>query len=395
MKEIKNNVLNWASNLDENTLAQAELSARSPVLSGHIALMPDAHFGLGATVGSVIPTENAIIPSAVGVDIGCGMIAALTDLNASDLPDSLDQLHHSISRSIPAGLGEWHTEPSERAVRWMSAHLLQPHVDVDLNKMQSRAVNQLGSLGSGNHFLEVCLDEKDQVWVVLHSGSRGVGNVLAHQHIKKATHLAGQLNRMLEDPDLAYFLDTDEGYQDYIKDMLWSQAYALANREIMMNVALKDLFHEVGKGAAIDRINCHHNFTVRERHYGKDMWITRKGAIKADVGDMGVIPGSMGDRSFIVKGLGDPASYNSSAHGAGRRMSRGQARRTLTEDSLRERMKGKAWNDQAALDLLDEHPDAYKSIDQVMDDQKDLVEIVSVLHQVLNYKGVDTKKRRR
>ena len=377
----------WGTDMDEGTLRQAERTARMPVVAGHVALMPDAHIGVGATIGSVIPTENAIIPAAVGVDIGCGMIAVETDLHAKRLPDDMQPLVGRFGRSVPAGVGRGRDLKSagasdqritRRAEKWMAEH---PH---DLpDGLDKRALSQLGTLGSGNHFLEVCLDEREVVWVVLHSGSRGVGNRLADRHIK----LARKQEQALEDRDLAYFLEGTVEFNAYISDMLWAQTYALENRELMLDAALADLFAFVGNGHEFGRINCHHNFAQREEHEGRWLWITRKGAIRAARGDMGVIPGSMGTKSYIVRGLGDAESYMSSSHGAGRRMSRGQAKRELTEKSLVEAMKGKAWN-QDAKGLLDEHPLAYKDIDQVMEAQKDLVEIIHTLRQVANYKGL-------
>ena len=377
----------WGTDIDEGALVQAERTARLPIMAGHVALMPDAHVGIGATVGSVIPTENAIIPAAVGVDIGCGMIAVETDLSAEHLPDDLQPLVGQFGRSVPAGVGRGRDLKSSgasdqratrRAEKWMAEH---PH---DLpDGLDKRALSQLGTLGSGNHFLEVCLDEHEVVWVVLHSGSRGVGNRLADRHIK----LARAQEQALEDRDLAYFLEGTVEFDAYVADMLWAQTYALENRELMLDAALVDLFAFVGAGNELGRINCHHNFAQREQHEGRWLWITRKGAIRAANGDMGVIPGSMGTRSYIVRGLGETESYMSSSHGAGRRMSRSQAKRELTEESLVEAMKGKAWN-QDAKGLLDEHPLAYKDIDQVMEAQTDLVEIVHTLRQVANYKGL-------
>ncbi len=379
MGEVKS----WVSDIEEGTRLQAERLSRCPVVSGHVALMPDAHVGMGATIGSVIPTEGAIIPSAVGVDIGCGMIGTETDPTANDLPDSLQPLVPAFGASVPAGVGRGHGLSTQAAAKWMESN---PHELED--KLQSRALEQLGSLGSGNHFLEVCLDERDKVWVVIHSGSRGVGNILATQHIRVAKDTIRLMKIALEDPDLAYFLEGSDEFNRYVGDMLWSQDYALANREFMMDAALKDVFALIGKGQEVSRINCHHNFAVREEHDGRSTWITRKGAIRAQKGDLGIIPGSMGTKSYIVEGLGNPASYNSCAHGAGRRMSRKQAKRELSVESLVERMAGKAWNRDNPQALLDEHPDAYKDIDQVMEDQKDLVAISHTLHQIVNYKGV-------
>ncbi|MDF5753770.1 RtcB family protein [Spongiactinospora sp. TRM90649] len=377
------NLLSWASEIDEGAIVQAARAARMSIVSGHVALMPDAHVGIGATVGSVIPTEGAIIPSAVGVDIGCGMIATLTSLVASDLPDGLDRLMPLVERRIPAGVGKGHDDPSmDRAL----AELGLPHSD--LTPQQSKKVSaQFGTLGSGNHFVEVCLDEEDRVWTVLHSGSRGIGNQLATAHITGAKRLMRERGVGLEDPDLAYFTQGTPEFEAYTQDMLWSQRYAMASRARMDAVLVNALFRIAGKGTRRRTINCHHNFTQRETHGGKDLWITRKGAIKADTGDEGVIPGSMGARSYIVRGRGNPDSYHSCAHGAGRRMSRGQAKRQLTATSLKQAMKGRTWNEDRASALVDEHPEAYKSIDQVMEDQRDLVEVRHTLRQIFNYKG--------
>ena len=377
MIEERNGVRNWASILDEGTRLQAEKLARSPAVSGPVALMPDAHVGIGATVGSVIVTENAIIPAAVGVDIGCGMIACRTDLAANDLPDTLQPLISVFARDIPGGMGKGHSQPKTSGVDWMADN----RHDLTDN-LAKRAQTQLGTLGSGNHFLEVCLDEQDQVWVVVHSGSRGVGNQLAQRHIK----LAREQEQALEDRDLAYFLNDTPAFEAYVSDMLWAQGYALQNREIMMDTGLQALFNFVGQGSEVQRINCHHNFAQQEEHDGRRVWVTRKGAIQTRQGDYGVIPGSMGDRSFIVSGLGNPLSYHSCAHGAGRLMSRTQAKKSLTVASLEEAMAGKAWT-QNGTALLDEHPKAYKPIETVMADQADLVEIQATLHQIANYKG--------
>ena len=375
---------NWASDIDEGTLVQAGKASRLPIIAGHIALMPDAHVGMGATVGSVIPTEDAVIPSAVGVDIGCGMIAVQSSLTAAQLPDNLDPFVGTLDTVIPAGVGRGHGRASRMADAWMQANRGR----VELSAQQeTKAATQFGSLGSGNHFFEVCLDESDTVWIVLHSGSRGIGNQLAQGHIRLARTQAKEQALRLEDPDLAYFMQGAPEFEAYIRDMLWAQDYAMANRSAMMDDALVAFFAFVGTGQEVERINCHHNFTTREIHEGKELWITRKGAIKADVGDLGVIPGSMGTRSYIVKGKGSPLSYNSCSHGAGRRYSRTKAKATFTVEHLAEQMKGKAWLSDRAMALLDEIPSAYKDIDQVMADQSDLVEIQHTLSQVLNYKG--------
>jgi tRNA-splicing ligase RtcB len=377
-------LLSWASDLDPQAAAQAARTARLPFVDGHVALMPDAHVGIGATVGSVIPTRDAIIPAAVGVDIGCGMVAVETDLTASDLPDTLDTLMPLVARRIPAGVGKGH----EHAVSTGRYDALGEHATKFSPKQQVVAATQFGTLGSGNHFVEVCLDERDHVWTVLHSGSRGIGNQLAQKHIATAKGEMKRLGETLEDPDLAYFVQGTPEFEAYVSDMLWAQRYAMASRAVMSERAVQSLFEVVGKGRMLRTINCHHNFTQREQHDGRDIWVTRKGAIKADRGDEGVIPGSMGTRSYIVQGLGNTASYHSCSHGAGRRLSRGQAKRTLTVESLKQAMAGKSWLDANAQALLDEHPDAYKDIDQVMADQQDLVEVQHTLSQVFNYKGL-------
>ncbi|MFF3671796.1 RtcB family protein [Microtetraspora malaysiensis] len=377
------NLLSWATDIEQGTIEQAARAARLPFVPGHVALMPDAHVGLGATVGSVIPTQGAIIPSAVGVDIGCGMVATETTLTAADLPDSLDALMPLVERRIPAGVGKGHDDPTIDDALDAIGH---PHTELS-TKQRNTTACQFGTLGSGNHFVEVCLDERDRVWTVLHSGSRGIGNQLATRHIAEAKKLMARYFITLEDPDLAYLVQGTPEFTGYIRDMLWAQRYAMASRARMDTVLSDALFSVVGTGERVRTINCHHNFTEQERHHGKDMWITRKGAIKADVGDHGVIPGSMGTRSYIVRGRGNPSSYNSCSHGAGRRMSRAEARRRLSAESLAEAMTGRTWNADRATALVDEHPEAYKPIDQVMEDQRDLVEVEHTLRQVFNYKG--------
>ena len=381
---INDKLISWASDIDPGTIRQAEKTARLPIVEGHVALMPDAHVGIGATVGSVIPTKSAVIPAAVGVDIGCGMIAAELDVGEDQLPDSLEPLLSRIERAIPAGVGQGHQRTTRDVDRWMAEH--QPATELS-GSQKAKVAKQFGSLGSGNHFVEVCLDERGRVWVVLHSGSRGIGNQLAQMHIGTARRLAEDLEARLEDPDLAYFLEGTPEFEAYIADMLWAQDYARANRDQMMDSALREVFAFLGFGRETRRINCHHNFTQREVHGGQELWITRKGAIKADVGDLGVIPGSMGTRSYIVRGKGNEASWTSCSHGAGRRHSRTQAKKLFTTDDLATQMEGKVWLAGRANKLVDEIPSAYKDIDAVMADQADLVEVLHTLHQVLNYKG--------
>ena len=301
---VADRLISWASDIEPGTLAQAHRAARLPIVHSHVALMPDAHIGIGATVGSVIPTLGAIIPSAVGVDIGCGMIVVETDLDQGQLPDRIDPLLDRIARTVPAGVGRGRTVPTRRGDVWLANH----RPASDLTPRQARAASdQLGSLGSGNHFLEVCVDERGRVWVVLHSGSRGVGNQLATRHIAEAKASFAELvtGGALEDPDLAWFVQGTEAFDRYVRDMLWAQDYALENREIMMDRTLREVFAFVGHGREQRRINCHHNFAVPEEHGGVQVWVTRKGAIRAQQGDLGVIPGSMGAKTYIVRGKGN------------------------------------------------------------------------------------------
>jgi tRNA-splicing ligase RtcB len=381
---INERLISWASDIEPGTIAQAEKTSRLPIVEGHVALMPDAHVGIGATVGSVIPTANAVIPSAVGVDIGCGMIASELDVHADQLPDTLEPLLSRIEAAIPAGVGKGHDAVADNADRWLAAN----HPATELSQDRAnKAAKQFGTLGSGNHFFELCIDERGRVWVVLHSGSRGIGNQLASMHIDKARKLAKGLELKLEDPNLAYFVEGTPEFGQYIADMLWAQDYAHANRDQMMDNAMRAIFAFFGFGEETRRINCHHNFTEREVHGGRELWITRKGAIKADTGDLGVIPGSMGTRSYIVRGKGNAMSWTSCSHGAGRRLSRTQAKKLFSTTDLAEQMRGKVWLSHKADALLDEIPSAYKDIDQVMADQADLVEVLHTLRQVLNYKG--------
>lgn len=382
--EINDRLLSWGTDIDDQTIRQAEKTARLPIVAGHVALMPDAHVGIGATVGSVIPTKSAVIPAAVGVDIGCGMIAAELDVTEEQLPDTLEPLLGRIERAVPAGVGRGHDRVARHAARWLAAH--EPATPLAADRA-AKAAKQFGTLGSGNHFFELCIDERHRVWVVLHSGSRGIGNQLAQGHIATARRLAKDLELRLEDPDLAYFVEGTPEFRAYIGDMLWAQDYARANRAQMMDNAMREVFGFLGFGREAQRIDCHHNFTEREVHDGKELWITRKGAIKAGRGDMGVIPGSMGTRSYIIRGKGSAASWTSCSHGAGRRHSRTRARKLFTPDDLAAQMAGKVWLAARARALVDEIPSAYKDIDQVMADQSDLVEVVHTLHQVLNYKG--------
>jgi RNA-splicing ligase RtcB len=389
----KNRLLYWATDIEGDTLEQAARASRLPFVESHVALMPDAHVGMGATVGSVIPTKGAIIPAAVGVDIGCGMIATETGYTAHDLPDDLSPLMSLIEQRIPAGVGAGHGTNDN-----VDLNLFPGWGPLGLTSAQEHTLcSQFGSLGSGNHFVEVGLDPNGFVWTVLHSGSRGIGNQLASGHIKKAKGLMKQLSVSLEDPDLAYFLEGTPEFQEYMRDLLWAQNYAYGNRQAMNQALLKSLFEVVGMPAVwetiddgiVEVINCHHNYTARETHNGKELWITRKGAIRADVNDLGVVPGSMGTSTFITRGLGNPESFNSSSHGAGRKMSRSRAKRELDRAAFTEHMSraGITWNAERVDALIDEAPLAYKDIHNVMADQADLCEVVTEISQVFNYKG--------
>ena len=389
MPLVEENLRVWAEGLEEEAMSQARRTARLPIVTGHVSLMPDAHVGLGATIGSVVPTEGAVIPACVGVDIGCGMAAVLTDLRAADLPEDLSPLLHRIERAIPAGVGrghDWgsHSPEAQRASAWLSRH--RPHTTLN-DRLEKKSRDQMGTLGAGNHFVEISLDEDDRVWAVLHSGSRGIGNQLAQSHIATAKIVAKRLDIELEDPDLAYVLEGTPEFESYLGDLLFAQAYARANRETMLDALLAALFRFVGHGRQLERINCHHNYTAQERHFGRMLWITRKGAISARRGEAGIIPGSMGTDTYLVTGKGNADAYSSSAHGAGRRMSRTRARKTLTASSLTEAMEGRTWLGNKASRLVDEHPLAYKDIDEVMRLSVDLVEVKHKLTAILNYKG--------
>lgn len=376
---------NWASILDDKTRAQAELASTMPFVQPWLALMPDAHLGLGATVGSVIPTVGAIMPAAVGVDIGCGMIAVRTQFTRDDVrPEGLPHLRRAIERAVPLSAGKYNESILPSAAKRIAA--LEATLPRDYTETQGRMDwrFQLGSLGSGNHFIEVTLDEAERVWLFLHSGSRGIGNRIANEHIKIAQ--ARPECADLPDRDLAFLSEGTPEFDAYVADLNWAQSFALLNREEMMDRVMWSASAFFGQDVEEhQRINCHHNFTQRERHFGQDVWLSRKGAIQADLGRPGLIPGSMGTASYVVTGKGNPDSFNSSPHGAGRNFSRSQARKTFTIADLRERMAGIEWRETDAF--LDEHPLAYKDIDVVMRDAADLVEIQHTLHQIVNVKG--------
>ncbi len=378
-------VRNWASILDGATRQQALSTSLSPVLAGPIALMPDAHLGKGATVGSVIVTEDAIIPAAVGVDIGCGMIAALTNRHTDHLKHPQSVLRE-IRRRVPAGFN-WHQAAPQAARVWLKDNPI-PHLGT-LPRVKSdlkRVGRQMGTLGGGNHFVEVSADELDRIWIVLHTGSRGVGNLIATHHIAAASRLCAREGRRAG-RDLAYYLSGDRLFSVYIEQMLWAQSYAWNNRKLILNAVMGVMREHLGDLRLLTVINCHHNYAEQERHDGRLLWVTRKGAIRAGLEDRGVIPGSMGTDSYIVKGLGNPRSYCSAAHGAGRVHSRNRARKLFTAEQLTEAMKGKTWEFHKARRLVDESPWSYKPIEQVMMDQEDLVAPVHRLVALVNYKG--------
>ncbi|MCU1532540.1 MAG: hypothetical protein JWO49_2111 [Arthrobacter sp.] len=386
MQKISEKLYNWASILEENTLAQAVTASEMPFIYPHLALMPDAHLGKGATVGSVIPTLGAIIPAAVGVDIGCGMIAVKTQFKTADLKGkNLAILRHSIERSIPLSAGNANRRLTETAkVRVAELESVAPRNYDNITKRDWRL--QLGTLGSGNHFIEVSLDEEGNVWLFLHSGSRGIGNQLATRHIKAAQQYTAKKSITVPDQDLAYLVEGTPEFDAYIADLIWAQKFALANREEMMDRVIKDFQHWYGEPVQeLARINCHHNFTQRETHFGKNVWLSRKGAILASEGTLGLVPGSMGTASYVVAGKGNKLALNSSPHGAGRNYSRSAARKKFSQEQLREAMQGIEYRDTDAF--IDEIPQAYKDIDIVMRDAADLVEVQHTLRQILNVKG--------
>jgi RNA-splicing ligase RtcB len=380
-------VRSWASILDEKTREQAEQTALLPILTEPIALMADAHLGYGATIGSVIPTESAVIPSAVGVDIGCGVAARKVDLARMRALEHAERWVHNCEASIPAGMGKGRSGLSTAASKWMAAHAPPGTLE-----NPQRAEAQLGSLGSGNHFIELAADQDDGTWILLHSGSRGPGNQLATLHTKVAIELHERLGTALDDPELSWLQSNTPEFDAYIHDLRWAQAFAMENRRLLLDAAHDQLIEASGQSVrTLDEVNCHHNYTELEEHDGKWLWVTRKGAIRAGVGDRGLIPGAMGQKSFVVRGLGNPLSYASCSHGAGRVLSRTKARKTLSVEDLESQMAGRSWQASDAKSLLDEAPQAYKPIDVVMRDQADLVEIEVELSSIANYKGVERR----
>jgi tRNA-splicing ligase RtcB len=394
VERLSDRLLNWASILDDQTRRQAENTASLPFIHPHVALMPDAHLGKGATVGSVLPTKGAIIPAAVGVDIGCGMIAVRTPWSVDEVRGRgpLAPLRGDIERAVPLSAGKYNKKLTESAKRRVGELEAKAHElgDRVLHSVTTTAPNwamQLGSLGSGNHFIEVTADEQDRVWLFLHSGSRGVGNKIASKHIAIARQRAERDRLDLPDRDLAWLDEGTPEFDRYIAELRWAQHFALLNREEMMDRLAGCLATHMraDETPELERINCHHNFTQRERHFGDDLWVSRKGAIQAKKGQPGLIPGSMGTASYVVTGLGNAESLESSPHGAGRAYSRTKARKTFTRAQLEESMKGIEWRHSDVF--LDEIPAAYKNIDVVMQDAADLVEVRHTLRQLVNVKG--------
>jgi tRNA-splicing ligase RtcB len=394
VERLSDRLVNWASILDDETRRQAERTATLSFIDPHVALMPDAHLGKGATVGSVLPTRGAIIPAAVGVDIGCGMIAVRTPWSVDEVRSrgSLAPLRGDIERAVPLSAGKYNrrlTDSAKRRVAELEAKADELGEKV-LRSVTATAPNwalQLGSLGSGNHFIEVTADEQNRVWLFLHSGSRGVGNKIAQKHIAIAQQRARDEDLELPDRDLAWLDEGTPEFDRYIAELRWAQHFALLNREEMMDRVAGCLAAHMraDETPELERINAHHNFTQRERHFGVDLWVSRKGAIQAKKGQAGLIPGSMGTASYVVSGLGNPESLESSPHGAGRVFSRTKARKTFTRAQLEESMKGIEWRHSDAF--LDEIPAAYKDVDVVMADAADLVEVRHTLRQLVNVKG--------
>lgn len=377
--------------IEKEAWDQIQNISEMPFLYKHVAVMPDCHHGKGATVGTVIATKDAVIPAAVGVDIGCGMIAVKTNLKKEQLGD-LDALLKSIERSIPMSAGKFNNKITESAaLRIKELEELAGEIDMDKTFGTNNWRNQLGTLGGGNHFIEVCVDETDTVWVTLHSGSRGIGNKIGNYYIDAAKDLCETMFIKLKDPDLAYIPEGLTLFEWYIRDLRWAQKFALLNREEMMDRVLKDISYQVykenghQKDFEVERINCHHNFTQIEHHFGHNVWVTRKGAIQAKVGMKGMIPGSMGAKSYIVSGLENMFAFHSAPHGAGRRFSRTKARAQFTMEHFDKEMKGITHRRTEVL--LDEIPSAYKDIDEVMRNAEELVTIEHTLKQILNAKG--------
>lgn len=391
MKKINEKIFAFLNpeTIESKAMEQLVNISEMPFIYKHIAVMPDCHLGKGATVGSVIATKGAIIPAAVGVDIGCGMIAVKTKFFAKDLPNDLEATRIGIERRIPLSAGKFNNEVRGTALSRVQS--LKEKQAYDYSEIDRKWELALGTLGSGNHFIEISVDKNNQVWAVLHSGSRGIGNKLALKHIKIAQKLMDSMFITLKDPDLAYLVENTKEFNEYIKDLLWAQDFAKMNRDEMMDRVMTELsylfYKESGhqKEIEIERINCHHNFTQQECHLGSNVWLTRKGAIQMKQGQLGVIPGSMGTSSYIVSGLENPIAYHSAPHGAGRRFSRTEARKRFTIEDIEKAMVGISHRKSA--ELIDEIPSAYKDINEVMENSKELVKIEFELKQLINVKG--------
>ncbi len=390
----------WTRDIEPEAIQQLVNASQLPIIHGHIAAMPDVHLGIGATVGSVIPTRSAIIPAAVGVDIGCGMNAVRLSIKASDLPDSLYRVRTAIESAVPVGFSQHDASKLRGSQYARTARPLNQRLETiadkhpALAKMQKRFnetwICQLGTLGGGNHFIELCLDEEQYVWVMLHSGSRGIGNVMGRYFIQAAKKDMRRHKMNLPDADLAYFSEGSTWFDDYVEAVGWAQDYALGNRSEMMRLVLEVLERELSPKLGAwkvmgEAINCHHNYVQKETHFGENVFVTRKGAISAREGELGIIPGSMGTKSYIVRGLGNEQSFCSCSHGAGRRMSRTAARRMFSREDLEAQTLGVECRKDGGV--LDEIPAAYKDIDVVMANQSDLVEIVHTLKQLVCVKG--------
>ncbi|NBW06421.1 MAG: RtcB family protein [Caulobacteraceae bacterium] len=385
--------------VEEQAVQQLERIAALPFVGPHVAVMPDVHLGKGATVGSAVPTSGAVVPAAVGVDIGCGMIAVRTSMTSHDLPDDLSGLRSAIEAAVPHGRtddggrhdrGRWGDVPDTVASVWTDLQpgwqrILEKHPKV--HGRSGVTAEHLGTLGTGNHFIELCLDEADRVWVMLHSGSRGVGNRIGSYFIERAKEEMKRWYINLPDQDLAYLPEGSQLFGDYVEAVGWAQEYASANRQLMLAAAVRAMKGHLRPKFDLtdDAVNCHHNYISKEHHFGENLWVTRKGAVSARAGQMGIIPGSMGTRSYIVRGKGNADSLCSCSHGAGRRMSRAEAQRTFTLADHRAATEGVECRKDR--EVIDETPAAYKDIDQVMAAQADLVEVVHTLKQVLCVKG--------
>ncbi|XGV99602.1 MAG: RtcB family protein [Leptolyngbya sp. BL-A-14] len=385
--DARNPVLSWAGHpLAHEEVKMARNVASLPFVFKHVSLMPDVHLGKGALVGSVVATKDAIVPAAVGVDIGCGMAAIKTPYTATQLDGKLKQIRLDIEAVIPTGFNE-NKEIEKIVSNWQGWQEFK-HIHPKVQGLEGKATKQMGSLGGGNHFIEICVDTEEQVWLMLHSGSRHIGNVLAQRHIETAKELAKLVGAKLPDPDLAYFVQDTPEFAAYWHDLQWAQSYALYNRVVMMTRVQRIVEQRLAGGKpmkALLKVNCHHNYAEQETHYGEKVYVTRKGAVRARETDYGIIPGSMGAQSFIVKGKGNAHSYCSCSHGAGRLMSRNKAKLHFSLDDLIQQTNGVECRKDTGM--LDEIPGAYKPIAQVMANQSDLVEIVATLKQVICVKG--------